>query len=281
LSTILNILVLSLGLEVEGGNNQQAQQQAFFLNFDYSPLHMYAEAKDYQVAFNREYPAIAIIFIFLNAYIVAALCEEITKYMGYDMIRHPDFLSDDELISGSDAKEDISSSNRSLVPSPQRNAVTVGNATTVAMVSVALGFACCENLVYIFVYNNHSLQMQIVVLIARSLFPVHPLCAAIQSISVCQQKLENIRSMTFGRIIFPAVVLHGTYDLVIMYLTFLLSIEEFEDADDANAAIMRFNSMAICSSFIIVILGFFYYAHQSRRQSYRLAHLNQQKTPMV
>ena len=62
-------------------------------------------------------------------------------------------------------------------PCPQKSLCATGAAITVAMVSVALGFATCENLMYIFFYNSGPLDSEIAVLISRSLFPVHPLCA--------------------------------------------------------------------------------------------------------
>jgi hypothetical protein len=40
---------------------------------------------------------------------------------------------------------------------PAKSARSTGAGITVAMVSVALGFACCENLMYIFVYSPPSL----------------------------------------------------------------------------------------------------------------------------
>ena len=84
------------------------------------------------------------------------------------------------------------------------------------MVSTALGFACCENLVYIFIYSPPSLDNQISTLLARSFFPVHPLCAAIQSIGVCRRDLEGDKRYGLGRIILPAFVLHGSFDFVLM-----------------------------------------------------------------
>merc|ERR1712161_130689 len=91
-----------------------------------------------------------------------------------------------------------------------------GSAITVAMVSVALGFACCENLMYVFVYSTTSLGVEISTLVARSFFPVHPLCAAIQSIGVCKRDLEVTKKIGIGRIISPAVLLHGSFDFVLM-----------------------------------------------------------------
>ena len=64
-----------------------------------------------------------------------------------------------------------------LYPCPPKTLQSQGVAITVAMVSVSLGFACCENLIYIFLYNRGPLDAEIAVLISRSLFPIHPLCA--------------------------------------------------------------------------------------------------------
>ncbi len=60
---------------------------------------------------------------------------------------------------------------------PQKTVCSTGAAITIAMVSVSLGFACCENLLYIFLYTGGTLSSEIGVLLSRSLFPVHPLCA--------------------------------------------------------------------------------------------------------
>ena len=54
------------------------------------------------------------------------------------------------------------------------------------------------------------------VLIARSIFPVHPLCAAIQSIGVCKQRLEKKPSYKLGSIIMMPVFLHGLFDFTLM-----------------------------------------------------------------
>lgn len=64
-----------------------------------------------------------------------------------------------------------------LYACPPKSLSSTGAAITVAMVSVAVGFACCENLIYIFVYGHGPLSSEIAILLYRSLFPVHPLCA--------------------------------------------------------------------------------------------------------
>ena len=45
-----------------------------------------------------------------------------------------------------------------LEPCPLRSCNSIGAAITIAMVSVALGYACCENLIYIFIYSGSSIS---------------------------------------------------------------------------------------------------------------------------
>ncbi len=225
-------------LPVEAGNDD-GYGFAFSI-FEFSPhnLHAAASGDEYKKAFLREYPVIAVIFLFFNAYFIAALVEEMCKYFGFKMVEHPDFLSEtnlqkaaaygvpenkrrmhsdrDEWGGGldcigdldcvqsdsnlSDDSDDINQSQRSskkdllassnseahgmpsfvaveLTDAPPRDIQSIGAAITIAMVAVSLGFACCENLIYIFIYNGKKLSMEISVLLTRSLFPVHPLCA--------------------------------------------------------------------------------------------------------
>ena len=201
-----------------------------------------AYGEDNSRSLTRDNPAIIIVYLFLNAFVLAALVEELCKYFGYRMVEHPDFLSGQELreaaatgpetvINGrayiSEGSNDgpanggklrtqeliprQGSSNcrgggiggssgmallrrltkgdpfatpddpndlvggMSIAPfiggtsvSPatetsggamERSLNSVGAGVTVAMVSVALGFACCENLLYIFLYNGPSVDM--------------------------------------------------------------------------------------------------------------------------
>lgn len=164
---------------------------------------------------------------------------------------------------------------------PTRSYKSTGTAITVAMVSVALGFACCENLMYVFIYSpTPSLGVEITTLVARSFFPVHPLCAAIQSIGVCKRDLEGERKTGIGRIISPAVLLHGTFDFVLMLFAYYKQVHKIEAGEDddapADAAavvededIIEELPSLLCAS-IFVILGYAYYVCQSRAQTRRL-----------
>jgi len=328
LQILAKTIMTLLPLEVENDGYSAGFDPSFF---DFSPHHMYAaaSANDYKKAFSRKYPWISVIFLFISAYCVAAMVEEMCKYFGFKMLDHPDFMSESELqkaashgipewdqeedrfemgggmdcVSGleginSDEYESYDSDDAppqqsrlsalkdqphnplvytsvQLSDAPPRTKESVASSITIAMVSVALGFACCENLIYIFLYNGSSLSMEVSVLISRSLFPVHPLCAAIQSIGVCRQQLENDKSIGLGRILLPAILLHGTYDFAIMLLNFLstLSADADDDGENAAGAIM-YSIFALAGSVIFVMAGVWYYVRQSYQQVHRLQQLD-------
>jgi hypothetical protein len=111
--------------------------------------------------------------------------------------------------------------------------------------------------------------MEISVLISRSLFPIHPLCAAIQSIWVCKQFVEKDVNVGIFQIIFPSVLLHGSYDFVIMLLNFIVTIsKKKKDQDEPEPMIVT--TIALISSMGFVICGALYYIRESRAQSARL-----------
>jgi len=352
LKLVLVIIIPTQVAANDGGYGQMSEYQPYFTFIEQTPWNMYADSDGDKIAFHRQHPIISTIFLFLNAYVVAALVEELSKYFGFIMVEHPDFLCDSELkaaaefsagdgedddsgAGGDESEEDsvaengidespcvsltfegaglnctgggggrfncagggrfnctggdgdggdlnraMASENRQiskrflgendatkqhrveLHPAPARSSRSIGAGITVAMVSVALGFACCENLIYIFLYHGDSLQSEVVVLIFRSFFPVHPLCAAIQSIGVCKQQLENDRSIQLGRIIIPAIVLHGSYDFVIMLLSFLAGNE---DGGNGNTWAI---SVALSSS--IIFVAWVWYVKESDAQTVRL-----------
>jgi RsiW-degrading membrane proteinase PrsW (M82 family) len=164
--------------------------------------------------FSKNHLWLFVVFVFFNAYLVAALTEELSKYYGYFMVEH-----DDLAVGGG------------------RDQVSIGAGISVAMVATALGFACCENLLYVFVYTPPSMANEVATLLARSLFPVHPLAAAIQSIGVCRRDLEKDKKWRLGRIVLPAVLLHGSFDFSLMVMALFQqssSDDEQEDGEDAQ-----------------------------------------------
>lgn len=327
-------LFLTIIMPAQVANNEQYSEYGPYVTFiEHSPWNMYSDGDGYQKAFHTQHPFLSTIVLFLNAYVVAALVEELTKYFGFIMVEHPDFLCDSELeaaadFSACDGEDDesagggeesdedsvaeagvgddhcdsfeggklcrgMATGNRAissrflgdnadvdvfkqqrveLHPAPPRSSRSVGAGITIAMVSVALGFACCENLIYIFLYHGDNLQSEIIVLMFRSLFPVHPLCAAIQSIGVCKHLLENDRSMRLGRIIFPAIILHGSYDFVIMFLSFLANSNE-----DGGGGEFWVTSLSLILSFASVLMGWMYYLKESKAQTNRLNRMDADK----
>lgn len=154
------------------------------------------------------------------------------------------------------------------------------------MVSVALGFACCENLLYVFIYSPPSIGVQISTLLARSFFPVHPLCAAIQSIGVCKRDLECDNRCGLGRIIFPAILLHGSFDFVLMAAAVFQKVQTIkegndDDGMDASSATdenvdLTAQIPALAAGLALVVCGYVYYVLQSRAQTLRLVAMDEE-----
>ncbi len=97
---------------------------------------------------------------------------------------------------------------------------------------------------------------------------------AIQSIGVCRQQLEKDKSYGLFRILFPAILLHGTYDFSIMLVEFLLTVNP--NAEDA-AVQVKYSLIALSCSVVFVLLGIFYYAVESHRQIHRLDQIAKSK----
>ena len=157
----------------------------------------------------------------------------------------------------------------------ERSLNSIGSGVTVAMVSVALGFACCENLMYVFVYNGYNVGTQVTVLVARSLFPVHPLAAAIQSIGVCRRDLEGERRLRLGNIILPSVIMHGSFDFVLMLVSFLITVHD--DGSGAGWFGTTTEVMGFLSAICIILMGGVYFLTESLKQKRRLAEMQLNK----
>ena len=126
---------------------------------------------------------------------------------------------------------------------------------------------------------SQSLGVEIQTLIARSIFPVHPLCAAIQSIGVCKRDLEGQRGVGIGRIISPAILLHGSFDFVLMVAAYLQQVQKIKEGndddsdipkeDDSDAVMSEEDIPTLVFSFGMVLVGYIYYVWQSRAQTKR------------
>ena len=240
-----------------------------------------ASYRQYLQVFGEEHPLIYTIYLFLNAFFLAAMIEELAKYFGFRMVEHPDFFSRRELeemvevnYNDEDEAEDRERPELPSFSAQDRSLQSRGAAITVSMVAVSLGFACCENLIYIFVYGEATVAMEAVVLIARSLFPIHPLAAALQSIRVCARDLENDKKMRVGRIIFPALVFHGSYDFFLMYIDFILRSRGQDVDDDGVIDDVSSDVYSIITSLFILSFALVGYFRQSNKQRKRLATLD-------
>eukprot|EP00537_Pseudo-nitzschia_pungens_P009914 CAMPEP_0172385044 /NCGR_PEP_ID=MMETSP1061-20121228/2719_1 /TAXON_ID=37318 /ORGANISM="Pseudo-nitzschia pungens, Strain cf. pungens" /LENGTH=537 /DNA_ID=CAMNT_0013113869 /DNA_START=13 /DNA_END=1628 /DNA_ORIENTATION=+ len=178
-----------------------------------------------------------------------------------------------------------------LVYAPVASLVSIGEGITIAMVTVALGLACAENLLYIFVYTPKDLASEVGTLYLRCLLPVHPMAAALQSIGVCRRDLEKDHSYGIGWIIFPAWLLHGCFDSSLMVLSAVrkvlevhnivndygiatsppgMSPGEWETVDDDRGLL---SSIVVTA---IPCIGILYYLNESNYQRERLEQLDKE-----
>jgi hypothetical protein len=132
---------------------------------------------------------------------------------------------------------------------------------------------------YVFVYTPPGLNNEISTLVARSIFPIHQLCAAIQSIGVVRRDVEKNSKWQLGRSILPAVLLHGAFDFVLMLLALLESSSKSGDETPTDdATLEEFDSADALPLFIsvgLVILGLLYYCCEGQGQRKRLQELDQ------
>jgi hypothetical protein len=277
-------------------------------------------AEDYLPVFGRDHPVIYSIYLFVNAFFLAALVEEICKYFGYRMMEHPDFMSQQDLedaaragsardhVDEDDDDDDDDSDDGRRQASARSNATrrhgaaaetgpqrqqrrlnfarhgkslqAQGTSITVAMVCVALGFSLCEDLVYIFLYSGSSVGMEIYVLLARTLFPIHVICAAMQSIGVTGRDVEKMPTR-FGRVLLPAILFHGTYDFLVLWIDFLTGLgrqDGYNEADE-ELAMARNVIVSYSISAVLMTIALYWYYRESKRQRERLAQLDADNLP--
>lgn len=244
--------------------------------------------RDYLTTYGKDHPFVYTLYLLVTAFVLAATTEELCKYFGYRMTEHPDFLSRREIQEAAEVEEegDDEEGNPSSESEPSlpdfsrqdRSLESRGAAITVAMVATAVGFACCENLVYIFVYGGSTLDVQVVILLARSIFPVHPIAAALQSLRVCQRELEKTEKISLGRVVMPGLIFHGLYDFVLMWIDFLASRKaNYFDQDDDSIVDPdgESNWLSFILSIVVMIGAFCYYWRESRMQRHRLRAMDQ------
>ena len=124
----------------------------------------------------------------------------------------------------------------------------------VLLLSAALGFATAENIEYVFGSSSDSsilpgatvLEGELLILLVRILMPVHAICAVIQAVSLSKSVLNQQPASLFS-LLFPAILLHGSFDFVL----FLLGALEFTyELDSLNMLIAT-----ALVAFSLVIIG--------------------------
>ena len=263
---IMAICMALSGIEVVEDNGYQLVTEPGFGNSWMSAQQVNYGGVNYRKflkAYANDHPIVYTLYLLVVSFILAALIEETCKYFGFRMIDHPDFYSKVEVEEAmkcfdknGDGKKEPSVTS---FPDQNRSLKSRGAAITVSMVAVGVGFSCCENLVYVFVYGKIYHVSRIFILLARSLFPVHPIAMAIQSIGVCKRDLENDRRIRLGRIILPGVLFHGFYDFMLVWIDY---------ASGSHSIFSNIFSVAILFS------GVIYYIYQSRKQRERIAALD-------
>jgi hypothetical protein len=106
------------------------------------------------------------------------------------------------------------------------------------MISTAVGLAFAENFIYVFFLSGSNTQEELAMLLLRSIFPVNALlCAGIQSIGVIKKFLEEgeaSNNVGVGKIVFPAIMLHGSFDSILMLINSYVDIVSDMDDDGNN-----------------------------------------------
>merc|ERR1739845_335025 len=136
--------------------------------------------------------------------------------------------------------------------------------------------ACSENVIYIFFLGSNNTQEELRMLIFRSIFPVHGLCGAMQSIGIIGKFVEEdvvSKHVGVGKIVIPAIILHGIFDLILMLANEY--IEHFHDEYNGNRAdaniestkhVFLINIITGISIIGIMLLGVLWYLRQNTAQ---------------
>ena len=196
---------------------------------------------------------------------------------------------DKEKLSSSKNKDDEDEEEPDLRSLQQQAA-----AITTGMISVAVGLACAENFLYVFFLggtSGASVSQEFAVLIFRSVFPVHALAAAMQSINMIrkfiEEKTNRDRNVGVGRIVFPAVLLHGTFDAILMVVNSYVESkwdDFYEENDDYEDGFTPYNSIIVNAIAWVSIIGvmlvsFGWYSYQNRMQQLRLVTIEHKNKP--
>jgi hypothetical protein len=121
---------------------------------------------------------------------------------------------------------------------------------------------------------------EILVLLVRSILPVHSICAAIQSIGVVRRDVERDAGYQIGWAILPAVVVHGFFDFALMTIAFWQFMHSPDPPTDKNGQPIIENDVNLKEQLpglfvgaVIAGLGVLYYVVEAGKQRGRLSAL--------
>ena len=196
---------LAMGFEMVSSTALQILLEcvAAFWNTVGNNHSLHTKEEDTTTPTTTTYPILTLLYLMINAYAIAALIEELCKYFGFWMVDHPDLAivpvtttmttipttnnsdprtnvqtieeaSRPTRSSLTDTTTTITTTTTSILAEHQerRSYVSFGSAITISMIAVSLGFACCENLIYVFIYARGNVNVELTVLLMRSLFPI-------------------------------------------------------------------------------------------------------------
>ena len=301
--------------------------------------------------------AIWLVSELFNAFVVAAITEELCKYYTFRAVEHPDLVfltglqresQDETAVDGGlvkypfashqvqnfikDQNDDQSSATSSRKSRKQQLLQKTGTtdaefdederdmrtyrqkamAITTGMISVAVGLACAENFLYVFLLGGalggvsddedrgSSIVEAWLVLFFRSVFPVHALAAAMQSVNMIRKFVESTdergHRIGVGRIVLPAIILHGSFDAILMSINVFVEtawdqyyeengVDANANDDDSDEAapynVWLVNVVAWTSISLIMVIGMLWYYRENRAQSLRLKLLEERDKELV
>mmetsp|Transcript_26377 Transcript_26377/g.38971 ORF Transcript_26377/g.38971 Transcript_26377/m.38971 type:complete len:950 (+) Transcript_26377:110-2959(+) len=289
------------------------------------------------------YNPLLIVGELVNAFIVAAITEELCKYYTFRSVEHPDLIFLTGLDRNRQATEafdggvkhypygshqisnlnrnnsfESTSTNRSKLTEKSETQQWIDRASTedeyfedetdvrthrqkaaaltTGMIGVAVGLTCAENFLYVFFLGGSSgddskvnIIEEWVVLLFRSLFPIHALAAAMQSVNMIRKFVEckndeNNHRIGVGRIILPAVLLHGSFDAVLLGINIYVEAawDKYLEANQGNIEegaevynSTQVNLIAWLSITLIMLIAMIWYYWQHRSQKLRLREMEQ------
>ncbi|KAG7364893.1 protease prsW family protein [Nitzschia inconspicua] len=268
----MGVIMAISGVDIvqENGYSMTNQAISWTSGQEVSYEYVGVDYRSYMEAFANDHPFTYTIYLFITSFVLAAMIEEICKYFGYRMVDHPDFHTRRQIEEAARGREEDGVQHTvTSFEFQDRSFKSRGAAITVSMVAVGLGFTCCENLVYIFIYGKAKLAAEVFILLARSLFPIHPIAAAIQSIGVCKRDLERDPKVRLGRIVAPAIIFHGMFDFSVTWFDYIANRKgNFVDKVDTV------NTLSSVVSILILLSGVCYYFREARKQRQRLAEMD-------